>query len=60
VPRGGITNAAVLNHRWGDGSDSLGSPTMFGRPLAPKPRLEMPVLALSKLGSSAAVSGCPF
>src|SRR5260370_37043688 len=58
-PYGGMTNAAVVNHRFGPGLDNVGSPTRLGRSFAPKPSDDRPVLLLSKSGSRATVNGRP-
>src|SRR5579859_6997706 len=59
VPNGGSANADVLNHMPGDGEESLGLPSTLGRSLAPKPRMDCPVLLLSSADRSATVNGRP-
>src|SRR5436190_20444464 len=60
LPKGGTTNAAVLNQRSGEGSSNDGFPARFGRSLAPKPSVERPVLLLSTSGRRATVKGRPL
>src|SRR5437588_1422179 len=59
VPGGEKLNALVLNQRSIVGDASCGGPVIFGRSLAPKPRIDLPVPLLSMSGSKATVNGRP-
>src|SRR5262249_15639924 len=60
LPNGGKANASVLNHLSGVPSEISGRPTTFGRSLAPKPSVDLPVLLLSISDNKATVNGRPL